>query len=114
MEWIDMIKVNHPLLQIEFNIPTTRYYADAFDPDTNTIYEFYGDYWHGNPKRYDSNTINKTTKCTMGELYERTNIRKNKCMELGYRYVEIWESQWTSFKSIMLKKQRNTRQFKAY
>ena len=35
-------------------------------------------------------------------------------MELGYRYVEIWESQWTSFKSIMLKKQRNTRQFKAY
>jgi len=114
MEWIDMIKVNHPLLQIEFNIPTTRYYADAFDPDTNTIYEFYGDYWHGNPKRYDSNTINKTTKCTMGELYERTNIRKNKCIELGYRYVEIWESQWTSFKLIMLKKQRNTRQFKAY
>ena len=22
---------------------------DAFDPKTNTVYEFNGDYWHGNP-----------------------------------------------------------------
>ena len=40
MEWINMIKVNRPFLKIEYHIPNTKYYADAFDPDTNTIYEF--------------------------------------------------------------------------
>lgn len=109
-EWINLIKVNHPLLQTEFRIPNTRYYADAFDPSTNTIYEFYGDYWHGNPKKYDSNVVNIITKCTMGELYERTIIRKNTCVELGYRFIEIWESQWTIFKSVIKKRQRVARQ----
>ena len=110
MEWINMIKVNHPLLQTEFQIPNTKYYADAFDPNTNTIYEFYGDYWHGNPKRYAPHIVNINTKCTMGELYERTMLRKNKCIELGYKYIEIWESQWTKFKSIIRERQRITRQ----
>lgn len=63
-----------------------------------------------NPKRYASNTVNITTKCTMGELYERTMIRKNKCIQLGYQYIEIWESQWIMFKSIIRKRQRITRQ----
>lgn len=25
--------------------------VDGFDPIINTIYEFYGDFWHGNPKK---------------------------------------------------------------
>ena len=109
-EWINMIRINRPFLEMEYRIPNTRYIADGFDPITNTIYEFYGDYWHGNPKRYAPNEINIMTKCTMEELYEKTMIRKNKCIELGYKYVEIWESQWTMFKSIIIKRQRITRQ----
>lgn len=33
----------------EFLIPGTSFYADGYDSTTNTIYEFYGDVYHGNP-----------------------------------------------------------------
>ena len=36
--------------------------------------------------------INKTTKCTHGELYENTCKRESEIRELGYNLVVIWES----------------------
>ena len=38
----------------EFRIPKTKFKADGYDENTKTIYEFHGDYWHGNPKKHDS------------------------------------------------------------
>ena len=32
------------------NIPIKNFIVDGFNPNENTIYEFLGDYWHGNPK----------------------------------------------------------------
>jgi hypothetical protein len=97
-EWLHMIKINCPKLILELHIPTTRFTADGYAPNTNTIYEFHGDYWHGNPNIYNSNIINTSTKCTMEELYKKTQKKKQTCIELGYKYVEMWESQWNRFK----------------
>jgi hypothetical protein len=97
-EWLHMIKINCLKLILESHIPTTRFTADGYDPQTKTIYEFHGDYWHGNPNIYNSNIINTSTKCTMEELYKKTQEKKKRCIELGYKYVEIWESQWNCFK----------------
>lgn len=36
------------------------------------VMEFYGDYWHCNPKCYYANTLNKVMGMTMGDLYQRT------------------------------------------
>ena len=82
----------------EYLIPNTRYHADGYDPQTKTIYEFHGDYWHGNPNIYSEHMFNKTTNCTFGELYKKTQKKKQTCIKLGYNYVEIWESQWNRFK----------------
>ena len=101
MEWINMIMINCPKLLLEYHIPTTRFYADGYDSETNTIYEFHGDYWHGNPTIYTSNIYNSTTKCTMGDLYQKTQDKKKRCIELGYNYVEIWENRWNRFKKII-------------
>ena len=62
--------------------------------ETNTIYEFYGDYWHGNPKRFILTDINKRTKTTFGELYKNTLQKEKDIRELGYNLVVIWESDW--------------------
>ena len=78
----------------EFRIPTTRYDADGYCEKTNTIYEFHGDLWHGNPQKYPKDAINPVTKTTYGELYERTQTKKQKILELGYNYIEMWESDW--------------------
>ena len=46
----DNIYIQHAINDKEYLIEGTRYHADGFCKDTNTIYEFHGDYWHGNPK----------------------------------------------------------------
>jgi hypothetical protein len=65
---------------------------DGYDPITNTIYEYYGDYWHGNPNKYNSNDINKHNKKTFGELYEETLQREKLIKEDGYNLIVIWEN----------------------
>ena len=99
-EWLSMIKVSKPLLELEYHIPDTGYFADGYDPDTRTIYEFHGDYWHGNPQKYDSNEFNQVTHCTMGQLYVNTCKKRDICISLGYRYIEIWEDTWKKCKKL--------------
>lgn len=67
-------------------------FVDGFDPTTNTIYEFYGDYWHGNPDIFNSDEYNKRTKCTMGELYQKTINRSIFLKSKGFNLIEIWEN----------------------
>ena len=98
--WLDFLSIfyniyiQHGVNDGEFLIPNTRYKADGYCKETNTIYEFHGDYWHGNPKIYKGNEINKNTNCTYNELYEKTLIRENKIKELGYNLKTIWENDW--------------------
>ena len=67
---------------------------DAYDPDTNTIYEFYGDYWHGNPKKFASNDMNLISSKTFGVLFQETMVREDLLRSAGYNLVSIWESDW--------------------
>jgi hypothetical protein len=68
--------------------------ADGYCKETNTIYEFHGDYWHGNPELFESSVYNKSTHDTMGELYQATIERENKIKSLGYNLVVMWENEW--------------------
>lgn len=113
MEWLNMLMMNFPKLFLEYHIPNTRYHADGYCPDTNTIFEFHGDYWHGNPTIYAPTVYNSSTQCTMGELYQKTQEKKKRCIELGYNYVEIWENRWNRFKKIIRLIQLRFRQIKS-
>ena len=100
-DWLTYIQVkNNIILQTfdsengEYIINGTKWKADGYDPNTNTIYEFHGDYWHGNPKKYSSETINEKTKTPMGELYNKTLEREKKIIELNYKLVVMWEMDW--------------------
>ena len=73
-------------LQNEFNL--------LDDPETNTIYEFLGDYWHGNPEVYDSEDINTNNGKTFKELYDNTFERLYEIKTLGYDVKYIWELDW--------------------
>jgi len=99
MEWIKWL--NNPNIIPHFNIkiPSGKwYFVDGFDPITNTIYEFNGDFWHGNPEIHKPNDINNKNKRTFGELYQATINRKQELISLGYKYVDIWESDWEKIK----------------
>jgi hypothetical protein len=114
-EWLAMIQsgLAHPLQSYnsgsEYRIPETRYFADGFDAVTHTIYEFHGSYYHGDPTIYQPTVWNGKTGKTMGDLYLATERKRQTCLDAGYRYVHIWESQWTRFKKTIIAFQRRWR-----
>ncbi len=72
-----------------------NFLVDGYDPSTKTVYEFLGDFWHGNPKTHNHSTINNVTKKTYGELYDFTfNYKFKKLKENGYNVCYMWESDW--------------------
>ena len=74
--------------EYSFNPNNKRYKADGYDLETNTIYEFYGDYWHGNPEIFNSEFCQKKYKITL----KREQLIK----KLGYNLIIIWESEYYS------------------
>ena len=107
MEKMYNIQIQHAENVGEHIIKTTNYSADGFCEKTNTIYEFHGDFWHGNPNLYDTNDINKRNGKTFGELYQKTLEREQLIKELGYNLVIIWENDWNKLnKSIRTLQQK--------
>ena len=74
----------------------TRVYSDGYIKKTKTVYEFWGDYWHGNPKFHLPDT--KIGNKTAAEVYKATMIKRAKYKENGYNLVEIWEHEWDELK----------------
>ena len=54
----------------------TYYRADGYYAPTKTIYEYYGDFWHGNPTVFNLNESNNITHKTFGQLYQYTIEKK--------------------------------------
>ena len=68
------------------------YRVDGFDPETNTVYEFNGDFWHGNPSKFPPEDYNPLAHCTYGELYKKTLEKEALLKSAGYNVISIWES----------------------
>ena len=91
--WLDKIEKELKIKLIrQYYIKSLKIRVDGYDPTTNTIYEFYGDFWHGNPKRYNLNNLNKVTKTSYKFLYQKTLEKEFKIIESGYNLVVKWES----------------------
>jgi Zn finger protein HypA/HybF involved in hydrogenase expression len=88
--WLDYLDIKSEYRQYKID----KYYVDGFDPVTKTIYEFYGDFWHGNPEKYNTDDINNVSDNTFGELYKKTLEREDYLKSLGYKIVSIWESEY--------------------
>lgn len=87
-EWLNSLNVPTR----EWNVPNSRYRADGYDPETNTVYEFWGDFWHGNPKKFNPEDTNPRAKVSYKELYDKTLEKINFYETNGYNLVQIWES----------------------
>ena len=87
------INIKHAENGSEFSIPNTRFKADGYCLESNTVYEFHGDYWHGNPKIFPSNGKTFFNK-TFGELYEKTLLKEKQIKDLGFSLVVMWENDW--------------------
>ena len=81
-------------LNIEYNkqyyIRDLHHYCDVFIPSKNTIIEFQGDYWHGNPKKYAKEELSEFQL----EKVEKDEKLREYCSNKGINLIEVWESDY--------------------
>jgi len=82
------------LKYIDTNLKTKYYYVDFLI--NNVIIEFYGNYWHANPKLYNEDFLisNGVNNYLAKDKWENDNIRINNIKQLGYYTIIIWENDY--------------------
>lgn len=77
----------------EYRIPGTPYFADGYHAPTRTVFEFYGDHWHGNPSIFDpQEQCHPMTGEIASVLLQKTILKERVLSKLGYALVSIWEA----------------------
>lgn len=117
IQWLEYRAIRDGFIQHsnnfgEYVVPNTKFCVDGYQKDTNTIYEFQGDYWHGNPDIYDLAAMNKTVNETFGILYFNTVAKNNLLKNKGYNVIEMWENKWRKGINAVKKIQRLWRKYK--
>lgn len=92
--WLNSLNIKSLKRQFFIKIDNFRFHADGYDPITNTVYEFLGNYWHGNPKVFKKNHLNKVRNKTFGQLYNETMNKKKLLKKHGYNVVYMWEKDY--------------------
>lgn len=77
---------------------------DLYLPDKNLIIEYYGDYWHGNPKIYGNDSLlgRGTNKYTAKNKWAADKEKENFAINAGYDITIIWESDFNANKHNIL------------
>ncbi len=119
IEWLKFVEIFYNIniqhmgnSNKEYKIKNTNWHADGYCKDNNTIYEFHGSFFHGDPLMFSKNEYNSICKRKMGTLYDNTIARENKIKNLGYNLIIMWESKWNIINKSMKKLQRQFRQKK--
>jgi len=93
---LDMIYIGKS--NYEYRIQNSYYKADGYSEKYNTIFEFHGCIFHGCSQCYPDREKMIYDK-TMEELYTRTEVRREHCLQEGYNYIEIWEHEWRELRN---------------
>lgn len=88
--WLDSLDVPADCRQITIMIRNRIYKVDALVG--KTVYEFNGDYFHGNPRVYARDFMNDKNGKSMGELYDNTIDKQKALQDNGYEVISMWES----------------------
>lgn len=87
-KWLDELQITNR----EARIPNTKYVVDGIVG--STVYEFLGDYWHGNPEKFNLKDTNPSTNRTYVDLLQQTISRFEDIKKLGYTIAYIWEDEY--------------------
>ena len=101
LEWLNWVqhsedkRILHAGNQGEYqvSIGLSKTYVDGYDPNTNTIYEFNGCFFHGCPTCFNNRdqAHPKLNHKTMREVYQCTMQRIAHLQHAGYNVIVMWE-----------------------
>jgi uncharacterized ubiquitin-like protein YukD len=91
--WLDSIH-NDNIIR-EYTLPQNKKRkVDGYDSTTNTVYQFHGSYYHGDPRAFNSCDLNKKLGKRFIELYTDTTIKDFQLLCWGYNLIVMWEYDW--------------------
>lgn len=73
--------------EYNLSIKNNNYFIDYYDKTLNVVIEFYGDYWHFNPKYYDETT---NIEIYNKHIYDKKRIEFIQ-QQLDCRIIIVWE-----------------------
>lgn len=98
--------IGHLLNELTINYITEenigRKSVDYYLPDYNIVIEYYGDYWHCNPKKYESTFLHPQINLTSEEIWLKDKNRLNIIMENTNSVIVVWED--SNINTILLEK----------
>jgi len=94
MEETDGVKTMHGRNGCEYKVPELPHFSvDGYCPETRTIYEYFGCYFHGHTCQPFCDVIT-TSGDTLAERYERTMSHLGQITRLGYLVKVQWECEF--------------------
>lgn len=92
-KWLVYEKNVNGNINICFEYKIDTIFVDGYDPTTNTVYEFFGCYFHGCPKCFSF----KCSKSNITERYESTMLRVHKLRNMGFNLEIKWECDFIKY-----------------
>jgi len=92
LEWLNHIE-NEYKVSLKRQYKIKNFIVDGYCSKNNTIYEYFGDYWHGNLNTFNENDIHPVKNISYKEINENTLERVKILKELGYNLVVMWEEE---------------------
>lgn len=77
-------------------------FPDITLPDRKIVIEFYGDYWHANPKKYKAN--DKIKHSIAKDIWLGDKERIEKLKKYGYKTFVVWQFDYLNNKEETIKK----------
>lgn len=88
---------NNNNTQINYEYKIDSIYVEGYDPSTNTVYEFFGCYFHGCIKCFKYRKYNLRDAKNIYDRHESSMLRINKLQQMGYIVNVKWECDFKNF-----------------
>jgi G:T-mismatch repair DNA endonuclease (very short patch repair protein) len=94
--WLDSLLVPDDIQHRNVNIwiDNKRYCVDGYLPEAKIVYEFLGDFWHGNPSVFNSDDTNNVVHKKYGDLFNKIVCKIQELRKAGFKVISIWESKY--------------------
>ena len=81
-------------LNQEYFFRNLHYLADFYIKPLNLIIEFFGNYWHMNPDKYNENDFNEIYSKKASQAWKEDNKRIENLKNNGHELFIIWEKEY--------------------
>jgi G:T-mismatch repair DNA endonuclease (very short patch repair protein) len=78
------------------------FFPDIIDKERKLIIEYFGDYFHCNPKIYKEDYYNEKVNKTAKEIWEADKIRIEKFQNIGYTVIVVWADDFKENPTIII------------